>query len=83
MLRRGERREIKRERKRENVGLFCAICASQIEREIAMCCWRASVINLVSKWRDGDGERERERRTGGRQLVVRRTEIFCNSKSQK
>lgn len=42
--------------------MFCTICAPQIEREIAMCCWRVSVINLVSKWRDGEGERQyRER----------------------
>ena len=38
--------------------MFCTICAPQIEREIAMCCWRLSVINLVSKW--GDGEKESE-----------------------
>lgn len=33
--------------------MFCTICAPQIEREIAMCCRKVSVINLVSKWRDG------------------------------
>lgn len=39
----------RRERKGLNFGMFCTICAPQIEREIAMCCWRVSVINLVSK----------------------------------
>lgn len=39
----------RRERKGLNFRMFCTICAPQIEREIAMCCWRVSVINLVSK----------------------------------
>lgn len=39
----------RRERKGLNFGMFCTICDPQIEREIAVCCWRVSVINLVSK----------------------------------
>lgn len=42
-------KQSRRERKGVNFGMFCTICAPQIEREIAMCCWRVSVINLVSK----------------------------------
>lgn len=57
-LREEREREIKRAmeeahqrqgRKGLNSGMFCTICASQIEREIAMCCWRVSVINSVSR----------------------------------
>lgn len=36
--------------------MFCAICAPQIEREIAMCWWRVSVINLVCKQEDAEGK---------------------------
>lgn len=47
----GETREETREKKERdlNFRMFCTIYAPQIEREIAMCCWRVYVINLVSE----------------------------------
>lgn len=72
------------QRKKERdwiLEMFSAICAPQIEREIAMCCWRVSVINLVSKPRDDEGERRRKR---GRCLQSTQFScIFSNYKFEK